>query len=114
MEDLFSQLSIIANEALDNEDFDPSRIEELLLLFEQEARASLAAAEEEHMKAAREAEAAMREAEAELDSLLDSSTQEFLLTSSALADAVSNASERYMDAALASAMATMNAAFADR
>ena len=111
MDALFSQLSILANDALDNKDFNPSRIEELLQLFEYEARASLAAAEAEHQKAARKAEAAMKEAEDQLNSILDSASKDFRC-SSVKADSAAAASEKYMEAALASAMAAMKFAFA--
>ncbi|KAI0492698.1 hypothetical protein KFK09_026974 [Dendrobium nobile] len=111
MEALFSQLSVLANDALDNKDFNPSRIEELLQLFELEAGASLAAAEAEHLKSAGKAEAAMKEAENQLNSILDAATEDFP-SYSAKVDSAAGASENYMEAALAAAMATMKFTFA--
>ncbi|RWW84355.1 hypothetical protein BHE74_00007042 [Ensete ventricosum] len=67
MEALFSQLAFLADQALDDKNFDPSKIEQLLCLFEQETYASWAAAEAEHLKAADDAEEAMKDAENQLE-----------------------------------------------
>ncbi|ONK61393.1 uncharacterized protein A4U43_C08F29440 [Asparagus officinalis] len=120
MESLLSQLSLLANEALNDKNFDPSRIEQLLALFEYEARNSLSTVEAEHQKTAEEAEAEMKEAEAYLNSQLDDATDEFHRSCEeverssemgrVIGSGVGRASDKYMDAALASAMASMKSA----
>lgn len=120
MESLFSQLSLLANEALNDKNFDPSRIEQLLALFEHEAYNSLSTTEAERKKTAEEAEAEMKEAEAYLNSLLDDATGEFHRSCEeverssemerVIGSGAGRASEQYMDAALASAMASMKSA----
>ncbi|XP_074573711.1 uncharacterized protein LOC141830124 [Curcuma longa] len=105
MEALFSQLSFLADQALlAGDDFDPSKIHDLLALFEQEAYGSWPAAEAELRKAA---EFPMREAEDYLHSLMEA----------AKADSPTDKtgkplSKKYTDAAMASAVAAMKSAFA--
>ncbi|CAL9123009.1 unnamed protein product [Musa acuminata var. zebrina] len=137
MEALFSQLAFLADQALDDKNFDPSKIEQLLCLFEQETYASWAAAEAEHLKAVDDAEDAMKDAENQLESLMEAAMADFSRFNDAadvsaaeelssleraadatrkvgksLGAATAIASKRYMDAAMASAMAAMRAAFA--
>ncbi|WOL08801.1 hypothetical protein Cni_G17554 [Canna indica] len=137
MEALFSQLSFLANQALDDKNFDPSKIEELLALFEQEAYGSWAAADAEHRKAADDAKVSMKEAEDYLDSLMEAAMADFRSSYDAadrtaaaelsslertadatqkvaksLGSAATGASKKYMDAAMAAAVAAMKSAFA--
>ncbi|KAG6508193.1 uncharacterized protein LOC121981641 [Zingiber officinale] len=99
MEALFSQLSFLADQALlAGDDFDPSKIHDLLALFEQEAYGSWAAAEAELRK---EAEFPMREAEDYLHSLMEAANK-----------SGKPPSKTYTDAAMASAVAAMKSAFA--
>ncbi|RRT63979.1 hypothetical protein B296_00004273 [Ensete ventricosum] len=135
MEALLSQLAFLANQALHDNNFDPSALEELLALFEQEAYASWAA---EHQKAsADDAKVSIKDAEDHLQSLVadfsgfrreadepateaepsspgrdGDATQE--LVKSPGAAAASTASKKYADAdaAVASAVATLKSAFA--
>uniref|UniRef100_A0A1D1ZGJ8 2-nonaprenyl-3-methyl-6-methoxy-1,4-benzoquinol hydroxylase n=1 Tax=Anthurium amnicola TaxID=1678845 RepID=A0A1D1ZGJ8_9ARAE len=147
MESLFSQFSLLADQALQDKSFDPSRIDDLMRLFEVDAYNAWSAAEAEHRRAAGVAEASMREAEAQLSSLMDAAMEEFGKTEAilermaveelekteaalertatgeasrlvaaakaakrmghALGAAASAASKKYVDAAVASAMATM-------
>lgn len=137
MEALFSELSLLANQALVDENFDPTKIEELLGLFEQEAYASWSSVETEHQKAAQDATNSLKEAEDYLDSIMEAAMAEFWNSYDAtekaskeelsnlvhaadatwkmgqsLGAAVAGASEKYLDAAVPSAMATMKSAFA--
>lgn len=137
MEALFSQFSFLANQALEDKNFDPARIEELLDLFEQEAYASWSSTETEHQKAAQDAMNSLKEAEDYLDSIMEAAMAEFQQSYDAaeksskeeisslvhtadaarkmgqsLGAAAAGASEKYMDAALSSAVATMKSAFA--
>ncbi|RWW30974.1 hypothetical protein BHE74_00048980 [Ensete ventricosum] len=139
MEALLSQLAFLANQALHDNNFDPSALEELLALFEQEAYASWAA---EHQKAsADDAKVSIKDAEDHLQSLVadfsgfrreadepateaepsspgrdGDATQELVKSpgAAAAAAAASTASKKYADAdaAVASAVATLKSAFA--
>ncbi|KAJ7968076.1 Maternal effect embryo arrest [Quillaja saponaria] len=77
MEALLSQFSFLSDQALQDESFDPSTIEDLMKLFEIEAYKSWAAVELEQQKEAEEAEVAMEQAEDYLDSVMESAMDEF-------------------------------------
>ncbi|XP_058097191.1 uncharacterized protein LOC131242515 [Magnolia sinica] len=136
MEALLSQFSLLARQALEDKSFDPTRIEELMELFESEAYQSWAAMEAEGQKEVQEAEISMREAEDYLNSLMDTAMDDFERFSKELdrsskaelsgltraADAVKKsgdllgnsmtvASKKYMDAALLAATASMKTAW---
>ncbi|EHA8588534.1 hypothetical protein COCNU_scaffold005692G000010 [Cocos nucifera] len=137
MEALFSRFSFLANQALVDKNFDTARIEELLGLFEQEAYASWSSVETEYQKAAQDATNSLKEAEESLDSIMEAAMAEFRQAYDAteksskeelsslvhaadvsrkmgqsLGAAAAGASEKYLDAALSSAMANMKSAFA--
>lgn len=133
MEALLSQLAFLANQALHDKNFDPSALEELLALFEQEAYASWAA--EDQKAAADDAKVSIKDAEDHLQSLVadfsgfrreadepateaepsspepDGDARQELGKSPGAA-AASTASNKYADAAVASALATVKSAFA--
>ncbi|KAG9444200.1 hypothetical protein H6P81_015540 [Aristolochia fimbriata] len=73
MEALFSQFSLLEEEALQDKNFDPARVDDLIKLFEQEAHDSWADMEAEANKGLKEAERSLTEAADELNSLLFSS-----------------------------------------
>lgn len=77
MEDLIAQFSFLSNQALQDKNFDPSNIEDLMKLFEIEAYKSWAAMELECNKEEESAENAMEEAEEELNSAMESAMEEF-------------------------------------
>ncbi|KAG9451077.1 hypothetical protein H6P81_011042 [Aristolochia fimbriata] len=77
MEALLAQFSFLSDQAMRDKDFDPSTIEELMELFEQEVYHSWNSMDAEARKAVDEAEMSLKEAEAYLDSLLESSLEEF-------------------------------------
>lgn len=77
MEALMSQFTILSDLALNDKNFDPSEIEDLMRLFEIEAYKSWAAAELEAQEEEIEAEAALEEAEAALDSAMEMAMDEF-------------------------------------
>lgn len=132
MEALLSQFSLLANEACQDKNFDPSRIEELMKLFEQEAYSSWAAMEVSANMEAEDAEIAMRGAEDYLNSLMNSAMddfesfnkemnreskaemEKFVRTAEAtkkagesLGNAMTIGAKKYIDAALLSATASM-------
>lgn len=136
MEALLSQFSLLSNQALSDKNFDPSTIEELMKLFELEAYKSWAVMELEQQKEVAEAEISVKEAEAYLDSVMDSAMEEFRLFEEELertcqaeydslvqtADnarkmgklmekAATIASKKYIEAAMNSATATMKTAW---
>ena len=136
MEALLSQFTFLSNQALSDKNFDPSTIEELMKLFELEAYKSWASLELEQQKEVEEAEISMKEAEAYLDSVMDSAMEEFRLfeeelerTSKAEYDslvqtadnarkmgklmekAATIASKKYIEAAMNSATSTMKMAW---
>ncbi|MED6206986.1 hypothetical protein PIB30_031662 [Stylosanthes scabra] len=65
------------NHALQDKNFDPSTIEDLMKLFEIESYKAWAAAELEQQKEVEEAEVSMQEAEDYLDSVMESAMDEF-------------------------------------
>ncbi|XP_015583888.1 uncharacterized protein LOC8261781 [Ricinus communis] len=77
MEALLSQFTLLSNQALQDKDFDPSTIEDLMKLFEIEAYRSWAAMELAQEKEVQEAEKAMDRAEDYLDSVMESAMDEF-------------------------------------
>ncbi|KAL5982493.1 hypothetical protein ACLOJK_016566 [Asimina triloba] len=136
MEALLSQFSFLAKQALQDKSFDPARIEELMLLFEQEAEQSWAAMGSNEQKAVQEAEMEMREAEKYLNSLMDAAMEDYEIfekeldksskrelerlknaaksakkSGESLGNAMTSASKKYMDAALLSAAASMKSAW---
>ncbi|KAL4588482.1 hypothetical protein LXL04_001373 [Taraxacum kok-saghyz] len=63
MEALISQFTFLSDQALDDKNFDPSTIDDLMKLFELESYKSWAAMELEHETEVAEAEDSMKEAE---------------------------------------------------
>ncbi|XP_027339143.1 uncharacterized protein LOC113852940 [Abrus precatorius] len=136
MEALFSQFTLLSDQALQDKNFDPSTIEDLMKLFEVESYKAWAAAELEQEKEVEEAEVAMQEAEDYLESVMESAMDEFRrfeeelermsktemesLVQTAqsarkmgnlMEKAASIASKRYIEAALNSATASMKSAW---
>ena len=77
MEALFSQFTFLSDQALQDKNFDPSTIEDLMKLFEIESYKAWAAMELEQQKEAEEAEEDMEQAEEYLDSVMESAMDEF-------------------------------------
>ncbi|KAI4299003.1 hypothetical protein L6164_032502 [Bauhinia variegata] len=77
MEALLSEFTFLSDQALQDKNFDPSRIEDLMKLFEVESYKAWAAMELEQQKEVEEAEEAMQEAEDYLDSVMESAMDEF-------------------------------------
>lgn len=77
MEDLIAQFTLFSNQALQDKNFDPSNIEDLMKLFEIEAYNSWAAMELECYQEQENAQNSMDEAEQELNSAMDSAMEEF-------------------------------------
>ncbi|KAF0902611.1 hypothetical protein E2562_018102 [Oryza meyeriana var. granulata] len=90
MEALFEQLCVLADMALDGRGLDPARLDGVLALFDSEARAELAAAEEEHEVVARGTEAAVEAAQGHLNAVMDAAVGKYR-GSSGEADALSAA-----------------------
>ncbi|XP_054778992.1 uncharacterized protein LOC129286914 [Prosopis cineraria] len=136
MEALLSQFTFLSDQALQDRNFDPSTIEDLMKLFEIESYKAWAAMELEQEKEEEEAEDALQKAEDYLDSVMESAMDEFRsfelelerLEKSELDSlvhtaesarkmgrlmekAASVASKRYIEAALNSATASMKSAW---
>ncbi|XP_062082653.1 uncharacterized protein LOC133788970 [Humulus lupulus] len=136
MESLISQFCLLSDHALQDKNFDPSTIEDLMKLFEVEAYKSWAALELESQQEAEEAEMALEEAEEQLESAMEAAMNEFRrfeeemermaeeelhsLESKAegarrmgtlMEKAATIASKRYMEAALNAATASMKSAW---
>ncbi|XP_057433904.1 uncharacterized protein LOC130726616 [Lotus japonicus] len=136
MEALLSQFTFLSDQALQDKNFDPSTIEDLMKLFEIESYKAWAAAELEQDQELEEAEAAMEQAENYLESAMESAMDEFRrfeeelermsrdevdsLVQTAesarkmgnlMEKAASVASKRYIEAALNSATASMKSAW---
>ncbi|KAK7328272.1 hypothetical protein VNO77_22375 [Canavalia gladiata] len=136
MEALLSQFSFLSDQALQDKNFDPSTIEDLMKLFEIESYKEWAAAELEQEKEVEEAEVSMQEAEEYLESVMESAMDEFrrfeeelermskdevesLVKTAESARKMGNlmektasiASKRYIEAALNSATASMKSAW---
>ncbi|CAK9151172.1 unnamed protein product [Ilex paraguariensis] len=77
MEALISQFTFLSDQALQDKNFDPSTIEDLMKLFEIEAYKAWAAVELEQEKEVKQAENSMKEAEDYLDSVMESAMEEF-------------------------------------
>lgn len=132
MEALLSQFTLLANEACQDKNFDPSQIEDLMKLFEQEAYNSWAAMDAGVNVEYEDAQISMREAENYLDSFMNSAMKEFensnkelnqkseaelqKLVSTAeatkkvgesIGHAMTIGAKKYMDAALLAATASM-------
>lgn len=136
MEALLSQFTFLSNEALQDKSFDPSTIEDIMKLFEIESYKAWAAAELEQEKETEESEVAMVEAEEYLDSVMESAMDEFRRfeqemeimcedemeslvktgesarnMGNLMEKAASVASNKYIEAALNSATASMKSAW---
>ncbi|OVA10421.1 hypothetical protein BVC80_917g31 [Macleaya cordata] len=136
MEALLSQFSLLSNQALKDKNFDPSKIEDLMKLYEIEAYNSWAAMETQLQKEVEEAEISMKDAEIHLNSVMENAMEEFrcfeeelnrtakaeldsLLRladgakkmGNSMENAATLASKKYMEAALASAKASMKSAW---
>ncbi|XP_010274371.1 PREDICTED: uncharacterized protein LOC104609698 [Nelumbo nucifera] len=136
MEALLSQFTLLSNQALEDKNFDPSTIEELMKFFEVEAHRSWAALDVEQKNAVEEAEISMREAEDYLNLVMERAMDDFRsfegeLGQAAKAEleslvkeakaakkrgkliesAATIASKKYMEAALSSATASVKSAF---
>ncbi|GMH24757.1 hypothetical protein Nepgr_026600 [Nepenthes gracilis] len=136
MEDLLSQFTFLSDLSLSDKNFDPSMIEDLMKLFEIEAYKSWAAMELECSKEEEEARNSMREAEEELESAMESAMEEFhqfeeqmngtakaeldslekigeaaRKMGKSMEEGASMASEKYAEAALNSATASMKSAW---
>ncbi|CAI9786180.1 unnamed protein product [Fraxinus pennsylvanica] len=79
MDALISEFTFLSDQALQDKNFDPSKIEDLMKLFELEAYKAWAAVELEQEKEVKESENYMNEAEGYLDSVMESAMEEFRL-----------------------------------
>ncbi|XWS40328.1 hypothetical protein CRYUN_Cryun18bG0131300 [Craigia yunnanensis] len=77
MEAFLSQFTFLSDQALQDKNFDPSTIEDLMKLFEIESYKAWAVMELEQEKEVREAEITIQQAEDYLDSVMESSMDEF-------------------------------------
>ncbi|XP_022762239.1 uncharacterized protein LOC111308186 [Durio zibethinus] len=77
MEALLSQFTFLSDQALQDKNFDPSTIEDLMKLFEIESYKAWAAMELEQEKEVKEAEITMQQAEDYLDSVMENAMDEF-------------------------------------
>uniref|UniRef100_A0A5B6ZIT9 Maternal effect embryo arrest 9 n=2 Tax=Davidia involucrata TaxID=16924 RepID=A0A5B6ZIT9_DAVIN len=77
MEELLRHFTFLSDQALQDKNFDPYAIEDLMKLFEIEAYKAWAAVELEQDKEVQEAENSMKEAENYLDSAMESAMEEF-------------------------------------
>ncbi|KAL7002003.1 hypothetical protein U1Q18_003151 [Sarracenia purpurea var. burkii] len=77
MEDLFSQFILLSDLSLEDKNFDPSEIEDLMTLFELESYKAWAAMAFDHDKEVLETEDSVKEAEEYLDSAMESAMEEF-------------------------------------
>ncbi|KAI8532161.1 hypothetical protein RHMOL_Rhmol11G0192100 [Rhododendron molle] len=77
MEELISQFTFLSDQSLQDKNFDPSAIEDLMKLFELEAYKSWVAMELDQQKEEQEAVDSVKEAEEWLDSAMESAMAEF-------------------------------------
>ncbi|XP_065869890.1 uncharacterized protein [Euphorbia lathyris] len=77
MEALISQFSLLSDHALEDKNFDPSSIEDLMKLFEIDAYKSWAAMELEQENEVKETERELEVAEDYLDSVMENAMDEF-------------------------------------
>ncbi|XVF45755.1 hypothetical protein PTKIN_Ptkin02bG0231700 [Pterospermum kingtungense] len=77
MEALLSQFTFLSDQAVQDKNFDPSTIEDLMKLFEIESYKAWAAMELEQEKEVEEAETTMHQAEDYLDSVMESAMDEY-------------------------------------
>ncbi|KAJ0521998.1 hypothetical protein HanRHA438_Chr10g0455091 [Helianthus annuus] len=135
MEALISQFTYLSDQSLNDKNFDPQTIEDLMRLFELESYKAWAAMELELDNEVTDAENSMKEAEDELESAMESAMREFrefeeemeresnkelqgLLSigesarrlGKTMEKAANIASNRYIEAALNSATASMRSA----
>lgn len=136
MEALISQFTFLSNQACEDKGFDPYAIEDLMKLFEIEAYNSWAAVELEQEREVEEAEITMQKAEDYLDSAMEDAMDEFRMFEAEMVriekeeygglvetaekarkmgkfmeKAATFASNKYIEAAMNSASASMKAAF---
>ncbi|KAL2511842.1 maternal effect [Abeliophyllum distichum] len=135
MEALISEFTFLSDQAVQDKNFDPSKIEDLMKLFELEAYKAWAAVELEQEREVQESENYMIEAEGYLDSVMESAMEEFRLfeeemnrvsmeeyeslvnvaegarkMGNSLEKAATFASNKYIEAAVNSATASMKSA----
>ncbi|XP_068641291.1 uncharacterized protein [Aristolochia californica] len=135
MEALLAQFSFLSDRAMQDKNFDPATIEQLMELFEQEVYHSWNFMDAEARKAVDDAEISLKDAEEYLESLLESSMEDFrelekeaeqeskaeldglVRDASAvkkmgemIGKAASTYSNKYIEAALSSATASMKSA----
>ncbi|XP_057806211.1 uncharacterized protein LOC131021139 [Salvia miltiorrhiza] len=135
MEALFSEFTLLSDQALCDRSFDPSTIEHLMKLFEVEAYKEWAQLELESRNEAQSADDCVEEAEDYLDSVMESAMAEFRQfeeemnqtckaeydslvgvadaarkMGKTLEKAATFASNKYIDAAVSSAAASMRSA----
>lgn len=135
MEALISHFTFLSDQALNDKNFDPSTIEELMRLFELESYNSWAAMELEYENEVQEAEDSMKEAEDYLESAMEAAMEEFRMfeeemeresnkelqgllsigesarrLGKSMERAANYASNKYVEAALNSATASMKSA----
>ncbi|XWS67575.1 hypothetical protein CRYUN_Cryun04dG0017800 [Craigia yunnanensis] len=77
MEALLSQFNFLSDQALQDKNFDPSTIEDLMKLFEIESYKAWVAMELEQEKEVKEAEITMHRAEDYIESVMESAMDEF-------------------------------------
>ncbi|OAY39867.1 uncharacterized protein LOC110624406 [Manihot esculenta] len=136
MEALLSQFTFLSDQALQDKNFDPSTMEDLMKLFEIEAYRSWASIELEQENEVKETQVALQNAESYLDSVMEEAMEEFRrfeeemermakqelesLEETAenarkmgnlMEKAASIASKRYIEAAVNSATASMKSAW---
>ncbi|KAH6768856.1 maternal effect embryo arrest 9 [Perilla frutescens var. frutescens] len=135
MEALFSEFTLLSDHALRDKSFDPSTIEDLMKLFEVEAYKAWADLELDNQNEAQMADNSMTETEDYLDSVMESAMEEFHLfeeemnaackmeldgllslagaarkMGNTLEKAATFASNKYIEAAVNSATASMKSA----
>ncbi|KAE8668353.1 transmembrane emp24 domain-containing protein p24delta3-like [Hibiscus syriacus] len=136
MEALLSQFTFLSDQALQDKNFDPSAIEDLMKLFEIETYQAWTAMELEQEEQLKQAEITMQEAEDYLDSVMETAMDEFRRFEEEMerdskdeADGLEDAAEKarkmgnlmekgatiasklYVEAAMNSATASMKSAF---
>lgn len=77
MEDLIAQFTILSNQALADKSFNPSKIEDLMSLFEHESHEAWKSNEFDLFNELSQAEFSLHEAEDYLDSVMESAMDEF-------------------------------------
>ena len=133
MEALLSQFTFLSDQALQDKNFDSSTIEDLMKLFEIESYKAWVAMELEQEKEVKEAEITMHQAEDYIESVMESAMDEFRLfeeemermskaelngleetarkMGNLMEKTATIASEKYIEAAVNSATASMKSAW---